>query len=176
MAKCRVPPAGWTREGGHDGPCAALPDSTGRAPEWHCMFCNYGEYIVENDWKRALERRDEHEKHCDARPLFVSPFPEPTVVVNDDPLMAEAWDLTTRDRHNQYGTAESAFRAYGHIWTGLLQHKLESGAVIDASDVCLMMTGLKIAREVRNTKRDNVVDAHGYLSLLSRIRGWVSHR
>jgi hypothetical protein len=93
-----------------------------------------------------------------------------------DDLMNEAWDLTTRDRHNQYGSAEDAFRAYGHIWTGLLQHKLRDEAVIDATDVCLMMTGLKIAREVRNSKRDNVVDAHGYLSLLSRIRGWVSRR
>jgi hypothetical protein len=90
-----------------------------------------------------------------------------------DALMGEAWDLTTQDRHNQYGSAEDAFRAYGHIWTGLLQHKLLPGAVITAPDVCLMMTGLKIAREVRNTKRDNVVDAHGYLSLLARIRGWV---
>jgi len=93
-----------------------------------------------------------------------------------DPLMAEAWDLTTRDRHNQYGSAEDAFRAYGHVWTGLLAHKLKDGAVIDATDVCLMMAGLKLAREVRNSKRDNVVDAHGYLSLLSRIRGWVNRR
>lgn len=93
-----------------------------------------------------------------------------------DDLMDEAWDLTTRDRHNQYGSAEDAFRAYGHVWTGLLAHKLRPDVVIDASDVCLMMTGLKIAREVRNSKRDNVVDAHGYLSLLSRIRGWVSRR
>lgn len=91
-----------------------------------------------------------------------------------DGLMMDAWYFTTKDRHNQYGSAEDAFRAYGHVWTGLLAHKLRADAVIDATDVCLMMTGLKLAREVRNSKRDNVVDAHGYLSLLSRIRGWVT--
>lgn len=128
-----------------------------------CRHCNYGEYI-NGDPVRANDRKRAHEEQCNENPAN-----KPAA---GDPLMADAWELTTRDRHNQYGSAEDAFRAYGHIWTGLLAHKLREGVVIDASDVCLMMTGLKIAREVRNTKRDNVVDAHGYLSLLSRIRGW----
>jgi len=90
----------------------------------------------------------------------------------NDPLMQEAWELTTGDRQNQYGSAVDAFRAYGHIWTGLLAHKLQPGAVIDSADVALLMAGLKLGREVRSSKRDNVVDAHGYLSHLARIRGW----
>lgn len=97
---------------------------------------------------------------------------QPVSKIGDD-LMQEAWDLTTQDRHNQYGSAVDAFRAYGHIWTGLLQHKLQPSVVIDPSDVAIMMTGLKLGREVRSSKRDNVVDAHGYLSLLARIRGWL---
>ncbi len=142
-------------------------------PEVHCVYCDFGEY-VNSDPVRADDRMKSHEAQCNCNPANTEL--RPVVVVNSDPLMDEAWDLTTRDRHNQYGSAEDAFRAYGHIWTGLLAHKLQPDAVIDASDVCLMMTGLKIAREVRNSKRDNVVDAHGYLSLLSRIRGWVNRR
>lgn len=140
--------------------------------EIHCVHCDYGEYVGA-DPVRADDRMKAHEAQCNCNPANAE-LRAPLVVINSDPLMDEAWQLTTRDRHNQYGSAEDAFRAYGHIWTGLLQHKLKDDAVIDASDVCLMMTGLKIAREVRNSKRDNVVDAHGYLSLLSRIRGWVS--
>lgn len=137
-------------------------------PQWNCPHCGYGEYKVRADWEGRLA---EHVEQCGMKPILIV-----QEVQGGDDLMAEAWDLTTRDRHNQYGSAEDAFRAYGHIWTGLLAHKLQPDAVIDASDVCLMMTGLKIAREVRNSKRDNVVDAHGYLSLLSRIRGWVNRR
>jgi uncharacterized protein DUF6378 len=90
-----------------------------------------------------------------------------------DSLMQEAWALTNGDRHRAYGSAEEVFRAYGLIYTGLLSHKLLPGEVITAEDVALLMTGLKLARDAKNPKRDNVVDAHGYLSLLARIRGWV---
>jgi hypothetical protein len=91
-----------------------------------------------------------------------------------DDLMEEAWRLTNGDRQSSYGKAEDVFRAYGLIWTGLLAKKLAPGEVIDASDVALLMTGLKLAREANGSgKRDNVVDAHGYLSLLARIRGWL---
>lgn len=90
-----------------------------------------------------------------------------------DDLMREAWSLTNGDRHQAYGRAEDVFRAYGMIYTGLLAAKLKPGEVIDAADVAMLMTGLKLAREANKSKRDNVVDAHGYLSLLARIRGWI---
>ena len=90
-----------------------------------------------------------------------------------DDLMQEAWDLSNGDRHASYGSAEDAFRAYGHIWTGLLTRKLRPGVVITPEDVALLMTGLKLARDSANGKRDNIVDAHGYLSLLARLRGWI---
>jgi hypothetical protein len=117
--------------------------------------------------KSIRPRLEELEQRADA-----------TAVVNvvqkiGDDLMQEAWELTNGDRHQAYGTAEEVFRAYGLIYTGFLAHKLKPGVVIDAADVALLMTGLKLAREANNPKRDNVVDAHGYLSLLARIRGWI---
>jgi hypothetical protein len=138
---------------------------------WYCPWCTHAVYDFDFEAK-ALE----HVNACHGPMQFVGSGDSAHIIATirpTDSVMDEAWDLTTQDRHNQYGSAEDAFRAYGHIWTGLLQHKLADGAVIDATDVCLMMTGLKLAREVRNSKRDNVVDAHGYLSLLSRIRGWI---
>lgn len=101
---------------------------------------------------------------------------EPVIrVVKDvgDDLMAEAWGLTTGDRNAQYGRAEDVFEEYAMAWTAVLRARLKPGEAVSAADVAIMMTMLKILRETRVAKRDNVVDAHGYLSLLARIRGWV---
>lgn len=86
-----------------------------------------------------------------------------------DDLMKEADSLVNGDRHEAYGAAKEAFDAYGLAWTALLRNKLKPGAVIDASDVTLLMAALKLVRESNKAKRDNVVDAHGYLSLHSQV-------
>lgn len=79
-----------------------------------------------------------------------------------------AWDLTHGDRHKEYGNAVEVFEAYAKIWSGLLAKKLKED--ITASDVTLMMTALKLAREAGSPKDDNVVDAHGYLILLDEVK------
>ncbi len=56
------------------------------------------------------------------------------------------------------------------MWTGLLQAKLAPGAAIDSADVALLMTALKLRREAHKPKPDNLIDAHGYLLCLERIR------
>lgn len=104
-----------------------------------------------------------------AEPATQAAAPAPPM----DDLMLEAWTLTNGDRHQAYGPAEQVFRSYGLIWSGLLAHKLKDGAQIDAADVALLMTALKLARDAYQGKRDNIVDAHGFLSLLARIRGWI---
>ncbi len=93
--------------------------------------------------------------------------------VGDD-LMLEAWRLTNGDRRQAYGPPEEVFHAYAQVWSGLLARKLREP--LSAADVALCMTGLKLCREANAPKPDNLVDAHGYLSLLGRIRGWVKGR
>lgn len=87
-----------------------------------------------------------------------------------DDLMKEAWDLTHGDRRAAYGSPADVFEGYALMWTGLLQSKLKSGASLSALDVTLMMTALKLARESNAPKRDNIVDAHGYLALHTEIK------
>ena len=98
----------------------------------------------------------------------------PQLPTATDSLMTEAFALTRGDRHQQYGDPVQAAEAYAQVWTGLLAHKLRPGAQVTAADFALLMTSLKLTREIRNSKRDNVVDAHGYLSILARIRKWVA--
>ena len=86
-----------------------------------------------------------------------------------DDLMSEAWKLTNGDRREAYGDPKEVFAAYGDMWTALLRQKLLPGVRIDAADATLMMAALKLCRESQRIKRDNVVDAHGYLSLHSRV-------
>lgn len=86
-------------------------------------------------------------------------------------IIDEALTLIDGGRQVNYGTPERSFSSIGHVWTGLLLKKLAPGQVITAEDVGLLMTGLKLAREANQHKRDNLVDAHGYLALHARIVG-----
>jgi len=94
----------------------------------------------------------------------------PSTAVADD-IMAEAVSLTNGDRRAAYGDAREVFAAYGHAWSAILAPKLQPGVFIDAADATLMMAVLKICREAHKVKRDNVVDAHGYLRLHARVTG-----
>lgn len=82
--------------------------------------------------------------------------------------MREAWRLTHSDRRSSYGTPAVVFAGYAKMWSGLLAGKLT--ADLTASDVALMMTALKLAREANHQSADNVVDAHGYLILHDEIK------
>lgn len=92
-------------------------------------------------------------------------------LVHTNGSMDEAWRLTHSDRRAAYGSPEEVFRGYALMWTGLLANKLQPGVYLEAVDVTLMMTALKLAREANSRKGDNVVDAHGYLILHDEILG-----
>ncbi len=76
--------------------------------------------------------------------------------------------LVSNDRQKQYGPPEQHLTDVGRIWGALLQ--IED---ISPQKVALMMTGLKLARETFCPKKDNRVDAIGYLyitDLLEEIK------
>lgn len=79
----------------------------------------------------------------------------------------EAWALTHGDRREAYGTPAEVFAGYAKMWSGLLAGKLKTD--LTAEDVALCMTALKLARQANAAKRDNIVDAHGYLILLEEV-------
>jgi len=73
----------------------------------------------------------------------------------------EALKLITGDRNQSYGNPKDDYTKTALIWSGLLAHKLKEN--ITPEEAILMMVGVKLSREVFKHKRDNLVDAHGYL-------------
>lgn len=76
---------------------------------------------------------------------------------------------TLRERGNVYGDAAESFAQIADIWTSLLRPRLAPNRRLTPSDVGLLMASLKIVREANMHKRDNLIDAVGYLTIVSRI-------
>ena len=86
------------------------------------------------------------------------------------PPHREAELLVLGARQDTYGHPLDNFTANAHMWTGTLYYKLKDGEVITPEDVALLMTQVKIAREINVSKRDNLVDAHGYLMAYQMVQ------
>lgn len=87
----------------------------------------------------------------------------------DATVLIEAFDLVFGDREKAYDHPKRNLEVTAKIWSGLLAYKLSSD--ITAEEVALMMVGLKLAREVYRPKRDNLVDAAGYIECAARVLG-----
>lgn len=74
-------------------------------------------------------------------------------------IFEEAEQIVNGARQEQYGSAERSLDRIGQMWGAIL------GAVVDGRQVALCMAALKLARESHQPKRDNLVDACGYLRL-----------
>ena len=94
--------------------------------------------------------------------------PEEPEEPEEPPLQAipllEAIDITTADRHEDYGPPEEDFQRTAGMWSGYL------GVEIKPYQVGFMMAMLKFSREVNHHKFDNYVDAAGYIGCAYRAR------
>ena len=82
----------------------------------------------------------------------------------DDTLLTEAYTLVTGDRQAAYDHPARNFDRIARLWSVALDKE------ISAEDVAVCMVLVKIAREVHSPKRDNIVDAIGYLLTLEAVR------
>jgi hypothetical protein len=82
--------------------------------------------------------------------------------------MLEANALVNGDRQADYGTPADNYRGVAKVWSGILSPILRRD--ITAAEAALMMAGLKVQRQAMKPKRDNLVDAHGYLLVHAHIR------
>lgn len=82
--------------------------------------------------------------------------------------MAEACALVNGTRQDDYGTPRSNYEGIAKVWSGILCNALKRDITPD--EAALMMVGLKLQRQAQKHKRDNLVDAHGYLLVYAHIR------
>lgn len=84
-------------------------------------------------------------------------------------VLEEATEIINGGRQDVYGCPEISFSLIAKYWRTYLQHK--KNLEITPSDVAMMMTLFKIAREANQHKRDNIVDAAGYLGIYADMQG-----
>lgn len=93
-------------------------------------------------------------------------------------VLAEAINIINGERQNVYGSPEDSFSLIGEYWAVFLKERLvEQGAIekdavvkVSPKSVAMMMTLFKIAREANQHKRDNIVDAAGYLGIYADMQ------
>jgi len=80
----------------------------------------------------------------------------------------EANTIINGERQDVYGNPEDSFADIADYWTVYLGHKgviHEGDRKLTSKDIAIMMTLFKLAREEHQHKRDNIVDALGYLKI-----------
>ena len=83
-------------------------------------------------------------------------------------ILAEAEQCICRDRESEYGKPENNFVKIATFWNVYLQGRIIQD--LDAEDVAILMSLLKIARITTGTfKADSYIDAVGYLALAGEI-------
>jgi len=80
----------------------------------------------------------------------------------------EAAELVNGARQANYGHPLDNFTGTAGIWNGIIHKKLITP--LTAEDVALCMVGVKLSRETHVPKRDNLVDAHGYLMTYQMVK------
>lgn len=88
---------------------------------------------------------------------------------SNETILQEAQRLVGGDRGADYGHPLDDYTKTGTLW-GVMLHKWAKVAAasdlptpVPADLCCLMMVGVKISRHLNKRKRDNLVDAAGYL-------------
>lgn len=84
-------------------------------------------------------------------------------------VLEEANTIIFGDREQTYGHPAKNINNIARQWSLYLEQKHGLIMDISAEDVCWMMVTLKMARQINSSKRDNLVDAAGYLALIDRI-------
>jgi flagella basal body P-ring formation protein FlgA len=86
-------------------------------------------------------------------------------------ILEEAMRITSEDRNKHYGHPRDNFANTALAMTAYLRacRKLREGEEITPRDVGWLMVQLKAMRDGNMPKRDNLVDAAGYLRCVERV-------
>lgn len=78
-------------------------------------------------------------------------------------LASEANELVNGARQSAYGHPRKNFQLTADLWSVIL------GIPVTPEQVALCMVQVKIARELHTPKRDNLVDAIGYILTYEKV-------
>ena len=88
----------------------------------------------------------------------------PSIMNDPRDIALYAAELVSGERQDAYGHPLDNFTRASKIWSVIL------GCEVSAEQVSLCMVGMKIAREINQTKPDTVVDGIGYFLTLGMIQ------
>ena len=83
-------------------------------------------------------------------------------------VLDEAREIINGARQDVYGNPEDSFLLIAEYWTAYLRKKFGEEFDLERlspKDIALMMALFKIAREQHQGKRDNLIDAAGYIGI-----------
>ena len=92
-------------------------------------------------------------------------YMENTEEDNTESIFEEAQRLVNGDRQWAYDHPLDNCKRIGEIWATIL----ELDKPLEPEKVALMMIGLKIARQIHRSTRDNLVDMMGYTECIHMI-------
>lgn len=87
-------------------------------------------------------------------------------------VLGEAATIIYGDREQTYGHPAINLESIADLWQAYLRTRAkhcEDEFEMQSEDVCWMMVLLKMARQAHMHKRDNLVDAIGYIALIERL-------
>ena len=85
-------------------------------------------------------------------------------------ILDEAAELIHGPRQQAYGHPVDNFSRIAAMWTVILQHS------VTPEQVGLCMAALKLARQIHQPSRDNLIDACGYLGTVELIQNETIRR
>lgn len=91
------------------------------------------------------------------------------------PLLLEAHKVINGQRMKTYGPMANGMQGVADQWNLYIRQKHDAvngegfRLELSAEDICWMMADLKKFRQMHKSKRDNVLDAAGYMGLIERV-------
>ena len=80
--------------------------------------------------------------------------------------LTEANEIINGERQDQYGSPENSFQIIADFWKVYIRYKFGVELILKPIDVAHLMSLFKHARMLgQKPKRDNYIDAQGYLAI-----------